>query len=153
MQIRTTDGSKLKELGDIKYYILEHFKNQYSETSTKSIQDLMKELENLEIPKLGFAQRNNLDRPVSNEKIEMAIFQLGPQKSPGLDGIPAFFYQDLWSIVRQDIFNYVHALFHSGTLLKSLNQTYITFIPKIKTPKEVAHFRPINLWNVTYKII
>ena len=153
MQIRTTDGSKLKELGDIKYYILEHFKNQYSETSTKSIQDLMKELENLEIPKLGFAQRNNLDRPVSNEKIEMAVFQLGPQKSPGLDGIPAFFYQDLWSIVRQDIFNYVHALFHSGTLLKSLNQTYITFIPKIKTPKEVAHFRPISLWNVTYKII
>ena len=78
MQIRTTDGSKLKELGDIKYYILEHFKNQYSETSTKSIQDLMKELENLEIPKLGFAQRNNLDRPVSNEEIEMVVFQLGP---------------------------------------------------------------------------
>ena len=78
MQIKTTDGSKLKEIGDIEYYILEHFKNQYSETSTKSVQDLMKELESLEIPKLDSAQRNNLDRPVSNEEIEMVVFQLGP---------------------------------------------------------------------------
>ena len=74
MQIRTTDGSKLKEIRDIEYYILEHFKNQYSETSTKSVQDLMKELESLEIPNLDSAQRNNLDRPVSNEEIEMVVF-------------------------------------------------------------------------------
>ena len=78
MQIRTTYGSKLKEIRDIEYYILEHFKNQYSETSTKSVQDLMKELESLEIPNLDSAQRNNLDRPVSNEEIEMVVFQLGP---------------------------------------------------------------------------
>ena len=77
MQIRTTDGSKLKEIRDIEYYILEHFKNQYSETSTKSVQDLMKELESLEVPNLDSAQRNNLDRPVSNEEIEMVVFQLG----------------------------------------------------------------------------
>ena len=83
----------------------------------------------------------------------MAVFQLGPQKSPGPDGIPAFFYQELWSIVRPNIFNYVHAFFHSATLLKSLNQTYIALIPKTKTLEEVAHFRPISLCNVTYKII
>ena len=78
LQIRIADGSMLEELGDIEYYILEHFKNQYSETSTKLVQDLMKELESLEIPKLDSAQRIDLDRLVSNEEIEMAIFQLGP---------------------------------------------------------------------------
>ena len=83
----------------------------------------------------------------------MAIFQLGPQKSPGPDRIPAFFYQELWSIVRPNSFNYVHAFFHSATLLKSLSQTYIALIPKTKTLEEVAHFRPISLCNVTYKII
>ena len=74
MQIRTTDGSKLKEIRDIEYYILEHFKNQYSETSTKLVQDLIKELESLEIPKLDSAQRIDLDRLVSNEEIEMVVF-------------------------------------------------------------------------------
>lgn len=78
LQIRTADGSILEELGDIEYYILKHFKNQYSETSTKSVLDLMKELESLEIPKLDYAQRIDLDRLVSNEEIEMAVFHLRP---------------------------------------------------------------------------
>lgn len=37
LQITTADTSILEELGDIEYYILEHFKNQYSETSTISV--------------------------------------------------------------------------------------------------------------------
>ena len=78
LQIRIADGSMLEELGDIEYYILEHFKNQYSGTSTKLVQDLIKELESLEIPKLDSAQRIDLDRLVSNEEIEMVVFQLGP---------------------------------------------------------------------------
>ena len=39
----------------------------------------MKELESLEIPKLDSAQRIDIDRPVSNEEIEMEAFQLGPK--------------------------------------------------------------------------
>ena len=143
----------MEELGDIENYMVDHFKNQYNEIDLRSVQELMKDLENLEVPKLDSFQRNNLDRLVTDDEIEWAVFQLGPQKSPGPDGIPAFFYQELWSIVRQDIFNYVHAFFHSGTLLKSLNKTYLALIPKIKFPEEVSHFRPISLCNVTYKII
>lgn len=56
-------------------------------------------------------------------------------------------------MVRQDILNYVHAFFHSGALLKSLNQTYLTLIPKTNFLEEVNHFRLISLCNVTYKII
>jgi len=47
----------------------------------------------------------------------------------------------------------VHAFFHSGSLLKSLNHTYITLIPKVPSPNEVSHFQPINLCNVIYKVI
>ena len=38
-------------------------------------------------------------------------------------------------------------------MLKALNQTFITFIPKVMVPEEVSHFRPISLCNVTYEII
>lgn len=52
-----------------------------------------------------------------------------------------------------DIFNTVHAFFLSGFLLKSVNHSYITLIPKVPFPKEVSQFRPISLCNVIYKII
>ncbi|KAL0001694.1 hypothetical protein SO802_015475 [Lithocarpus litseifolius] len=114
---------------------------------------LQEELETLPIPRLNQSQQQQLDRPVTNEEIVWAVHQLNPHKSPGLDGIPAFFYQEFWGLVKQDVLNYVHAFFHSGTLLKSLNQTYLTLIPKINPLEEVNHFQPISLCNVSYKII
>ena len=52
-----------------------------------------------------------------------------------------------------DVCDVVQAFFHSGSLLKALNQTFIMFIPKIPNPEEVSNFRPISLCNVFYKII
>lgn len=94
-----------------------------------------------------------LDYPTTNEEIESTVFQLRPHKAPSPDGTPASFYQEYWNTVKFDIFNTIHAFFHSGSLLKALNHTYITLIPKINFPNEVHHFRPINLCNVVYKII
>ena len=42
---------------------------------------------------------------------------------------------------------------NSGTLLKSINHTFITLIPKVNNPENVSEFRPISLCNVIYKII
>lgn len=66
--------------------------------------------------------------PVTNDEIEREIFQLGPHKALGPDGIPAFFYHEYWDIVKQDILNSIQAFFHSCSLLKSLNQTFLTLI-------------------------
>jgi len=55
--------------------------------------------------------------------------------------------------VKTDVINTIQAFFHSNSLLKSLNQTFITLIPKIPFPEEVNHFRPITLCNVIYKVI
>ena len=52
-----------------------------------------------------------------------------------------------------DVCDVVQTFFHSGSLLKALNQTFIMFIPKIPNPEEVSNFRPISLCNVFYKII
>ena len=78
---------------------------------------------------------------------------MGTYKAPGPNGIHVFFFQNFWGIVKTDVCNAVQAFFHSGSLLKVLNQTFITFIPKIPNFEEVSHFRPINLCNVFYKII
>lgn len=68
----------------------------------------------------------------------MVVFQLGSHKAPRPNGILAFFYYEYWAVVKQDIPNSVHAFFHSSSLLKSLNKTFITFIPKANVPDEVS---------------
>ena len=42
---------------------------------------------------------------------------------------------------------------NTGTILKSINHTFITLIPKVSNPENVSEFRPISLCNVLYKII
>lgn len=49
--------------------------------------------------------------------------------------------------------NVVLSFLHFGVMLKEINQTYITLIPKSSNPVSVNDFRPISLCNVIYKII
>lgn len=140
LHLKLANGSTTEDLDVFENTLVDHFRKQYEEADTRSFQDIMNELGTLPIPQIDTLQQSQLDRPLSDAEIELAVHLLGPQKAPSPDGIPAFFYQEFWDIVKHDILNSVHAFFHSGSLLKSLNQTYITLIPKISFPKEVSHF-------------
>ena len=133
--------------------LVTYFKGQYLETYSKSVDQLMEDLATIPIPKIDQQQKDLLECPVTDYEIEKAIHQLSPHKAPGPDGIPTLFYREFWSIAKQDILNSTHAFFHSGSLLKSLNQTFLTLIPKVQFPDDVSQFRPISLCNVVYKII
>ena len=132
---------------------MSHFKHQFQSTDSKNLQYLQDELTKLPVPKLSQHMKQCLESPITDAEIKNVVFMLGAQKAPGPDGIHAFFYQKFWRIVKQDIFIVVKAFFHSGFLLKSLNHSFITLIPKINSLEEVSHFRPISLCNVNYKII
>ncbi|KAI9109172.1 hypothetical protein K1719_019795 [Acacia pycnantha] len=45
----------------------------------------------------------NLMRPVSNLEIEEAVFQIGSNKAPGLDGYTTLFYQTAWKEIATEI--------------------------------------------------
>ena len=44
-------------------------------------------------------------------------------------------------------------MLNSGSIPSSINHTFITLIPKVKSPSVVSEFRPISLCNVIYKIV
>ena len=94
-----------------------------------------------------------LVRPYSMEEADIAIKQMAPLKAPRPDGMPPLLYQSFWQHIGLEVTEAMLSCLNSSTLLKSINHTFITLIPKVSNPKNVSEFRPINLCNVIYKII
>jgi hypothetical protein len=96
---------------------------------------------------------NQLIKEFTAEEVDVALKQMAPLKAPGPDDLPPIFYQQYWHLIGKDVTTAVLTCLNSGKILKAINHTYITLIPKVQNPEEVVEFRPISLCNVIYKII
>eukprot|EP00253_Pinus_taeda_P005286 PITA_05286 len=74
-------------------------------------------------------------------------------KVPYRDGFNVDFFKACWSIVKQDILNMVEDSRNKRIVLKVLNTSFISLIPKQDNAMTPDRFRPIALCNVVYKII
>jgi hypothetical protein len=74
-------------------------------------------------------------------------------KAPGPDGYTSDFFQAAWPVVGGDVVDAIRNFFVSGCLLKEVNATILTLVPKKQNPSVVGEFRPIACCNVLYKCI
>ena len=96
---------------------------------------------------------DELAAPFQRIEVELAMKQMDPLKAPGPDGMPPLFFQQFWPTVGEDVTEAVLTCLNFGTIPTSINRTFITLIPKVKSPVRVSEFRPIALCNTLYKII
>lgn len=103
----------------------------------------------------SITEQLNLDllKPIQDEEVKFALFQMNPDKAPGPDGMTPGFFQKYWSIVGADLIKIVRDFFDTGQLTNDLNETNIVLIPKKKVPTSMGDLRPIALCNVSYKLI
>ncbi|GJX35824.1 sodium/hydrogen exchanger 6 [Tanacetum coccineum] len=92
-------------------------------------------------------------RDVSNDEVKSVIFSMRDDRAPGLDGFTAAFFKKAWDVVGGDITCVVRDFFSNGKLLKELNHTIISLIPKVITPARINDYQPISCCNVLYKCI
>ncbi|XP_024200263.1 uncharacterized protein LOC112203536 [Rosa chinensis] len=103
-------------------------------------------------PRVTQAMNEKLIAPYSDEKIKAALFYMHPSKAPGPDGMSPFFFQKYWSKLGSDVCKTVRYFLSSGVLLREVNFTHITLIPKVKSPKHMLDLRPIALCNGLHRI-
>ncbi|XP_071719040.1 uncharacterized protein [Rutidosis leptorrhynchoides] len=77
-------------------------------------------------------------RPVTNEEIKNAIFNIGNDKAPGPDGYSSTFFKNAWDVVGDDVCSGVKQFFSNGQLLTELNHTIIALLPKVQSPSKSA---------------
>ncbi|KAK5825741.1 hypothetical protein PVK06_020605 [Gossypium arboreum] len=96
---------------------------------------------------------DRLTMAFTDHEIIKAFKQMDPRKAPGIDGLSGNFYKENWEVVGVDIIKLCHEVLRGNTSVECLNETIIVFIPKIKEPIDMTHFRPISLCRVIYKIV
>ncbi|KAH0738380.1 hypothetical protein KY290_037085 [Solanum tuberosum] len=102
---------------------------------------------------LTFITQVELIREYTENDVKKAIFSIGSNKSPGPDGYGSDFYKKAWKVVGNDVTEAVLQFFRNGKLLKQLNATMISLIPKVPAPQSASQFRPISYCNILYKCI
>ncbi|XP_056698010.1 uncharacterized protein [Spinacia oleracea] len=104
-------------------------------------------------PRLTDAHRSLLVCNFTLEEIKSALWSIPDHKAPGMDGYNNHFFKSAWHIIKNDLHNAINDFFTTGKILKEINVTSITLIPKIYVPASMSDFRPIACCNVIYKCI
>eukprot|EP00253_Pinus_taeda_P035519 PITA_35519 len=152
LELKNNAREILKNHNDISTLLSDHF-NSIAQEPPINREEAIKEL-TAAIPKSITSNQNwALCREISMEEVEEAIRSMPNDKAPGPDGFTINFYKACWNTVKQEVWEVVEDSRRSGTILKSINSTFLALIPKVEEAKTPDKFRPIALRNVIYKII
>lgn len=148
-RIKDEHGCWCEKEGDIELVFVSYFE-QIFQTQDNIDAELVTSLVR---PSMTSELNPMLTKRIAGEEVYAAHQQMHPTKAPGPDGMSALFFQKFWHIVSRDVISFVLSVLNDGASLKSVNQTLIALIPKVKTPTTTKEFRPISLYNVLYKLI
>jgi hypothetical protein len=151
-KIRDRDGIERESHKDIETTLVNHFhgiSQEPNQDRTEAIQNVIQHIPHL----VTEEQNNNLNKPIAEDKINQALQEMPNGKSQGPDGFTMEFFKSCWEFIKHEVYRVVEDTRRSYSILKALNATMITLIPKENEAKTPDHYRPIALCNVVYKII
>ena len=152
LNLKNEAGDTLHNQKEISSLLTEHFKHIAQETQADRIEAI--DTLTQAIPKVVTNEQNlTLLKEISMEEVEEVVKSMPNDKAPGPDGFTINFYKACWPTIKSGIWEVVEDSRRLGTILKSLNSTFLALVPKEENAHTPEKFRPIALCNVIYKII
>uniref|UniRef100_A0A2N9GDB5 Reverse transcriptase domain-containing protein n=1 Tax=Fagus sylvatica TaxID=28930 RepID=A0A2N9GDB5_FAGSY len=148
-RLRNSAGQWTTDYSQVPHLFLDHYNSLFQTVTPDQVEHVVEDIQRVVTAEMNC----QLVKEFTSAEVEVALKQMAPLKAPGPDGLPPLFYQQYWHLIGQDVSSAVLTCLNSGKILKAINHTYITLIPKVQNPEEVVEFRPISLCNVIYKII
>ena len=111
-------------------------------------------LEEYNLPKLNEEEAENLNSPITADKIEAVIKKLPTHKSPGPDGFTGEFYKAFKEEITPILQRLLQKIQEDRRLPNSFYEASIILIPKPdKDTMKKENFRPISLMNIDAKTL
>ena len=129
--------------------LVDFYQNLFASSSPNQIEEA------LEATPMVVTEEMNLElvAPFEKAEVDMALKQMDPLKAPGPDGMPPLFFQQFWPTIGDEVAEAILTCLNTGSIPPSINRTFITLIPKVKSPVRVSDYRPIALCNILHKLI
>jgi len=96
---------------------------------------------------------HSLVDPFLQEETDLIIRRMPSDKAPGPDGFNGLFLKKCWHIVKQDFYSLCWNFYEGLVNMESINNSYITLVPKKENPETVNDFKPIALMNISLKLL
>ena len=139
---------------EIEQHILQFYEQLYTKDDQVELNDEAREHCFGFIKQKVLPQHNEeLIKPLMLEEVKEAMKQLPHGKAPGVDTIPAEFYQEVWEDVEPDVFNFVAETMNQAHITEELNISKIALLPKSEDRLRVQNYRPISILNTLYKVV
>lgn len=138
----------LIEVEEVKQEILNHFTNQFSETTWER-----PILEGVQFNQLNEEDNNILADQFSEEEIKEAVWDCEGDKSPGPDGFNFTFLKNFWDCINSEVYRFVKEFYANSKLPKGIIGSFVILIPKKECAHSINDFRPISLVGCLYKIL
>ncbi|GJV62603.1 sodium/hydrogen exchanger 6 [Tanacetum coccineum] len=85
---------------------------------------------------------------ITDGEIKDALFSIRDDRALEPDGFTSAFFKKAWDVVGGEITLSIRDFFTNDKLIKELNLTIISLIPKVTTPARINNYRPISCYNV-----
>ncbi|GER38816.1 RNA-directed DNA polymerase (reversetranscriptase)-related family protein [Striga asiatica] len=143
-----SNGVKCRDRTEQLQMIMEYFQSIFQSANPDFIEEALSGIPNSITTEMNL----ELTRPVDEQEVKAALWDMEPSKSPGIDGFTPCFFQSYWEFIKKDLCSAIDNFLNTGCIPSYTNHTLITLIPKIKNPQKVSDFRPISLCTVSYRL-
>lgn len=142
-----TDGTVVAYHAGKEKILFDTYKERLGKASTPQMKfalaDIIKKVDGLE----------ELTTPFTREEINGIIKDMPADRAPGPDGFNGLFLKKCWHIIKEDFYQLCFDFYEGNLNIESINDGFITLIPKTNSPETANDYRPITLLNCCLKVI
>lgn len=134
----------------VRYYKTLYCQQEVQDHS--DLEDFFGQIQPDSYPKVPFEAHAGLIRPPTVEEVKEVLFQMGPDKAAGPDGVTARFLQTKWHLFAHSITGEIRKAFQNRCPPEDWLRSHIVLIPKGEEPVTPKDFRPITIGNLIYRL-